>query len=112
MKYFIKDKDRDLRSPFNFIITKETDTEIVGQLLKDTQFSLFCQYGDSVTLSISIKENKEIIEEYVFEHEVLEDNPTQIYEYPTKKVALVMNFAQKEYKNGVMVYCPIFRILK
>ena len=110
MKFFIKDKTKNVRSTHNFFIANASDTEIVGQLIRDTQFSFLGNMGDTFKLSLCKKDNSGNIEEFDFEYQILEHNPVQIFEYPSKSKTITISFLHASFDNKIMVYCPTFNM--
>ena len=111
MKFFIKDKTKNVRSTHNFFITSTSETEIVGQLIRDTQFSFAGKLGDTFNLAICKKDEFGNIEEFEFEYKILENNPVQTFEYPSKNKIITISFLHVPFDNSkIMVYCPTFNL--
>ena len=110
MKFFIKDKSKNVRSTHNFFITNASDTEIVGQLIRDTQFSFMGNVGDIFKLAICKKDDIGNIEEFDFEYQILEHNPVQIFEYLLQRKTITISFLHASFNNKIMVYCPTFNL--
>ena len=110
MKFFIKDKSKNVRSTHNFFIASNSDTEVTGQLIRDTQFSFMGNVGDTFKLAICKKDNSGNIEEYDFDYQILDNNPIQIFEYPSKNKNITISFLHCSFDNKIMVYCPTFKL--
>lgn len=110
MKFFIKDKTKNVRSIHNFLITVDSETEIVGQLIRDTQFSFLGNLGDVFKLAICRKDDVGNVEEFDFEYQILEHNPVHIFEYPSKCKTITISFLHASFDNKIMVYCPTFNL--
>lgn len=102
MKIYIKEFETDLRSSRCFIVTRKTQTELIGQLIQDTHFSLCRKKGEVIKFVLCWESQYYCLN---FNYVVDPCNINQHFQF--KEETLDISFNYKTVRNEeYLIYCP------
>ncbi len=108
-KFFIKDRETDLGSSRCFIVTYDSPTTTVGQLIRDTQFSTLGEHGSIAQLAICMKDTER---QYNFDYIVDPKMDTQTFDIRDFRITVSFIFHELKKERGYMLHCPTVTLEK